>query len=62
MVNQLRLMEMVNKRFKEQLGYLANPRDYPEAMESIIETCTDMLEEEANDHNYEEASDDDNDS
>ena len=48
MVNQLRLMEMVNKRFREQFGYLANPRDYPTELKSIIETCTDMLEEEAN--------------
>ncbi|KKM61426.1 hypothetical protein LCGC14_1531860 [marine sediment metagenome] len=53
MVNQLRLMEMVNKRFKEQLGYLANPRDYPVTLQQIIEDCTDMLEEEANDHDYE---------
>ena len=50
-VNYLRLMELVNTRFREEFGYLANPRDYPEELKSIIETCTDMLEEEANDHN-----------
>ena len=60
MVNYLRLMELVNKRFREEFGYLANPRDYPTALHRIIETCTDMLEEEANNHDYEEASDDDN--
>ena len=62
MVNCIRLMEDVNKAFKKKFGYLANPRDYPTELKSIIETCTDMLEEEANDRNYEEASDDDNDS
>ena len=61
MVNYLRLMEDVNKRFREELGHLANPRDYPVTLKRIIEDCTDYLEEEANDHNYEEASDDDND-
>ena len=51
MVNYLRLMEDVNKRFREELGHLANPRDYPLTLKRIIEDCTDMLEEEANDHN-----------
>ena len=51
MVNYIRLMEDVNRAFRKQYGYLANPRDYPKELESIIETCTDMLEEEANDHN-----------
>ena len=53
MVNLLRLMELVSTRFKERYGHLANPRDYPVELQSIIETCTDMLEEEANDHNDE---------
>jgi len=51
MVNYIRLMEAVNKAFKAEFGFLANPREYPEALLRIIETCTDMLEEEANDHN-----------
>ena len=54
MVNYLRLMEDVNRAFRKQYGELANPRDYPTEMKSIIETCTDMLEEEANDHNNED--------
>ena len=58
MVNQLRLMEMVNKRFKEQLGYLANPRDYPVTLQQITEDCIDYLEEEANDHNADEVEND----
>ena len=61
MVNYIRLMENVNRAFRKQYGYLANPRDYPTELKLIIETCTDMLEEEANNHNYEEVSDDDND-
>ena len=60
MVNYIRLMEAVNKAFKAEFGFLANPRDYPTELKSIIETCTDMLEEEANDHNYEVPSDSDN--
>ena len=60
MVNYLRLMEDVNIAFRKQYGYLANPRDYPEALKRIIETCTDMLEEEANDHNYLEVKKDEN--
>ena len=51
MVNHLRLMEMVNKRFIKEFGYLAWPKDHPGALQRIIENCTDMLEEEANDHN-----------
>lgn len=51
MVNYIRLMEDVNKKFKRAFGELANPRDYPLALKQIIENCTDMLEEEANDHN-----------
>ena len=51
MVNYLRLMEDVNRAFRKEFGYLANPLDYPVAIERIIEDCTDMLEEEANDHN-----------
>ncbi|KKL08231.1 hypothetical protein LCGC14_2577930 [marine sediment metagenome] len=51
MVNHIRLMEDVNRAFRKEFGYLANPRDNPEALERIIENCTDMLEEEANDHN-----------
>ena len=51
MVNYLRLMEDVNKVFKEEFGHLANPREHPASLQRIIETCTDMLEEEANDHN-----------
>ena len=54
MVNYIRLMELINKAFKEQYGYLANPRDYPTELKLIIETCADMLEEEANDHNDED--------
>ena len=57
MVNYLRLMEDVNRAFRKQYGHLANPRDYPKELQSIIETCTDMLEEEANNHDYEEVSD-----
>ncbi len=53
MVNYLRLMEDVSKRFREEFGHLANPRDHHEALQRIIESCTDMLEEEANDHNCE---------
>ena len=53
MVNYLRLMELVNTRFREEFGFLANPRDYPAALQRIIETCTDMLEEEVNDHDCE---------
>ena len=52
MVNYLRLMELVNKRFREEFGFLANPRDYPGALKRIIEDCTDYLEEEANNHDY----------
>ncbi len=51
MVNYLRLMEDVNRAFRKQFGPLANPREHPVELKSIIETCTDMLEEEANDHN-----------
>ena len=51
MVNYIRLMEDVNKVFRERFGALANPRDYPVSLQQIIEDCTDMLEEEANDHN-----------
>ena len=51
MVNYLRLMEDVNRAFRREFGFLANPRDYPAQLRRIIETCTDMLEEEANDHN-----------
>ena len=59
MVNRLRLMELVSTRFKERHGELANPRDYPKELKVIIATCTDMLEEEANDHNnVEETADD----
>ncbi len=52
MVNYLRLMEDVNRAFRKQYGELANPLDHPEALKRIIETCTDMLEEEANNHDY----------
>ena len=51
MVNYIRLMEDVSKKFREEFGQLANPRDHPEALQRIIENCTDMLEEEANNHN-----------
>ena len=60
MVNYLRLMEDVNKAFREEFGYLANPRDHPVALKRIIENCTDYLEEEANDHNYPEVNEDEN--
>ena len=52
MVNYLRLMEDVNKKFRHDFGELANPRDYPLALKRIIEDCTDYLEEEANNHDY----------
>ncbi len=54
MVNYIRLMEDVNRAFRQEFGFLANPRDYPAQLRRIIETCTDMLEEEANDHNDED--------
>ncbi|KKK56185.1 hypothetical protein LCGC14_3067030, partial [marine sediment metagenome] len=44
-------IEDVNRAFRQEFGFLANPRDYPAQLRRIIETCTDMLEEEANDHN-----------
>ena len=52
MVNSLRLSEMINNRFRAEFGYLANPREHPVALKRIIETCTDYLEEEANNHDY----------
>ena len=52
MVNCIRLMEDVNKAFQREFGFLANPLDHPVALKRIIETCTDMLEEEANNHDY----------
>ena len=51
MVNYIRLSELVNKRFRKRFGELANPRDYPLELKDIREFYTDMLEEEANDHN-----------
>ena len=60
MINYIRLMEDVNKKFKEKYGELENPRDHNVELQSIIETCTDMLEEEANDHNNTGETADDN--
>ncbi len=52
MVNYIMLMEDVNRDFRKQFGPLANSSENPVELKSIIETCTDMLEEEANNHDY----------
>ena len=58
MVNRLRLSELINKRFRKRFGELANPRDYPLELKDIREFYIDMLEEEANNHDYETPDDD----